>query len=696
MKYISNIIKGIILSLLFASTLALNLNETVTVMVKPDVNKNIEVAQEIKNYSFIPQAYAAEGDATAPQEAFDPSKLIDKVAEMATYVHKLFHPLINFFSFNIGNFLGTDYIYADAMGKMLKNIWTVSRNLVNIIFVLILLGLALKEIFWINDEGSQLKKNLIKFTLLLVAVNFSWLGTKVVLDAANVATNVVFAIPMGVSTAANDIEFTPCTVNPDGKSYTGMCYPDTILSPTESDSGEYKYMNAQACKDGNVEAKFDAIYNTKKEGDDFVVDTTADGYEEYGKTPTSVICWDNLSLTKYNKNTSVIYLTYGMARIQNLVESSNSGTKITQLAVGILFSLLIQVAFTISLLALFIAMIIRMAVLWVFVAFSPFLVLLLFSEKFGEGIADKFSVKAFAKWAFVPVKVGAVFAVSFLMVSAGQSIMGKDATFFEKLDKGGIEITTKMYKIKSLFMGMDTIQEFIWLLIALVVLWAGVFAVLGEMPIVKGITDKINDYGTSTAKWLAKSPYWAPIMPMVDKEGNFKLGSYEKEYGLALNIPEVMRRYRQDIITGGNYADMDRKAKAIRANTNEQDKIKTWAGVNGAAGIDGAAIAGAYGISPHDALEMKRAFKEAIKTSGLEEHEADIVRAVEDAARKNKGTTPPGTVPPPTGETPPPPVTPAPGGPAPGGPAPGGPAPGGPAPGGPAPGGGTTGGTGGV
>lgn len=637
---ILKVIKGIIISFILVSTLCLNLNETIITIAKPELAKSSEITYEVSDYSFIPTAYAAEGDeaaptnnaeSTTPQDAFDPEALINKVAELATYVHKLFHPLINFFAFHVGNFLGTDYIFAGSMGDMLKSIWTISRNLVNIIFVLILLGLALKEIFWVNDEGSTLKKSLVKFTLLLVAVNFSWLGTKVVLDAANVATNVVFSIPMGVSTAATDINFEPCDVAGDD-TLNGMCYPSEIYMPTDSE--DTVYYNQSDCESKKIGELYDKAYLPDGSPNPELT------YEEQVMSQGGTVCWDSLNLTKYNKNTAVVYMTYGMARIQNLVKSSNPGDKISQLAVGILFSLLIQVAYTISLLALFIAMIIRMAVLWVFVGFSPFLVLMLFSDKFKEGIGDKFSIDAFGKWAFVPVKVGAVFSVAFLMVSAGQSVLSVDEKFFDKLDQGGSAVTAKMFKVKSLFMGMDTLQEFIWLLVTLVVLWAGTFAVLGDMPIIKSFTDKINDYGTRTAKWLAKTPYWAPIMPMVDKQGNFKLGSYEKEYGAVFKAPQLLEKYRRKVVDGDvSAANFDKVNKAVeRHKADGGASARTMENhINTNPSNAAAKIAAMYSITPAAAHEMGASFKQALADSGVkEEYQTRIMTLMQQEATTDK------------------------------------------------------------
>src|SRR5690606_24640685 len=135
--------------------------------------------------------------------ALAPNDYIQELADKMTIFHQFFSPLINFFSTQIGNFLGNEHLFSGAMGEMLKNLWVISRNLVNIFFVGALLWIAIKAIggdFF--GEETDLKKELLKIAVFLVLVNFSWLGTKVILDAANVTTTIAFSLPTGVSNVA--------------------------------------------------------------------------------------------------------------------------------------------------------------------------------------------------------------------------------------------------------------------------------------------------------------------------------------------------------------------------------------------------------------------------------------------------------------------------------------------------------------
>ncbi len=474
-------------------------------------------AEEDGDSAEEPPTYEERKKAMPPPKGPDISKtstdIMEDVSRTATKAHRFFAPLINFSAFQIGNFLGNDYIYQGNMGKMLLSIWVVSRNIVNIAFVFILLWLALKTIFWPSGGMDELKKGLLKFTLLLVAVNFTWLGTRLVLDSASVATYVVFAIPSGIS---DPPAFEPCQINTsDGQPLKGVCYPTTIIAPADTGSEKVLYFEDTEGEDDDCAKVKDDYYGS---GGAYLEDGSRnpdpeDGNEVYqGRTS---ICMENLNIFKYDQNTAVIYLTYGMARIQNLV-SSTTGSDPTQLAVGVLMSIVIQVAYSIALLALLFALIIRMMFLWLLVAFSPFLVLFLWfgsgTDADPAGVGKYFSLKQFVNWAFVPAMVGAIFAVTFMMISAGQTMGDITLTAIDNLyEKSGFIF--KLPGQKSLYAGMESLQSFIWLLISLAVLWFGVFAVLGKLSVIGSIFTSISDSGRKAAIQLGKLPFVAPITP---------------------------------------------------------------------------------------------------------------------------------------------------------------------------------------
>jgi len=558
---------------------------------------------DVPDVSLDPSVDAATRDAINNNELADvdsAKETLNKIANYAAYLHRLFHPLVNFFAFKIGAFFTNDYIYEGAMGEMLKRIWVISRNLVNIFFVLILLGLAIKEIIPGLDEGGDLKKNLVKFTLLLIAVNFSWLAMKVTLDAANIVTNVAFAIPQGVGSAAT-IDFKECTVT-DNKT-TGMCMPSAIYFPVDAVGTRPTYLEQSEC--GGLAETYGSAW-------------TADGKpildKQTPQTKKATICWDNFNLNTYDSSTAVVYMTYGMAKIQNLVYASSGGEGgLLQLSVAVVMSLIIQTAYVLALLSLFIALVLRMAALWIFVGFSPFLILIYFF-KGTENVGEEFGIDAFLRWAFVPAGVAAVFSVSFLMVTAGQLVD------FKLSDPGLID--AHFYNVNTLLMGMDSIQSFVWLLITLAVLWIGTFTTLAKVPMIGHITDKIKTMGTEAAGFVAKAPLWAPIIPVTNPDGTTRSASLSGTYN-------DLHNQMMSLEHGGNISakDIGESEKAARAFVDsDRSQILNFA----EGGKQNAAeIASKFNVGIQTLQSMGDKFKDLLKTGGFkDEKEINLIYQV--------------------------------------------------------------------
>ncbi|MFH0820494.1 MAG: hypothetical protein V1908_01840, partial [Candidatus Peregrinibacteria bacterium] len=446
-------------------------------------------------------------DQHEPDKATDVKEIVTKVAQVWQYVLNVFNPLIAFFTFYIGALLNNDFIFAGNMGEMLQNLWRVNRNLVNIIFVLILLYLALKHIFSEGEGGTDLKKTLPLFALMLIAVNFSWLAGKVVLDAANVATNVVFAIPSAVQSMVGSEKMT----NEILKEECGVDNTNKVGRQCVT-SGVYRVLGAkhtlnlteEECKSESIEQKLDETHAS--EANENANANNLGGF--------SVFCWKKINFADYNQNSASYFLTYSMGRVQDLTRTSNKG--ILKAAFGGIFSLVLQIVYLITFASVFLALIFRIAILWFFMAFSPLLVLLYVIRKnlpeLKVAESGTLSMETFSQWAFAPAKVAAVWSVGFIMVTVGQAA-SKDLPAATAVEQVG-----KMYKIDSLFMGMDNISQFVWLLMTIGIIWMGTFAILKDLKIAGELFGRINTWGTNIARLVAQSPTWAPILPIYDSK----------------------------------------------------------------------------------------------------------------------------------------------------------------------------------
>lgn len=481
---------------------------------------------------------------TKEKEKINIEDILKQAAKASTFVNQIFNPLIHFLTFNIGNFLGNDYIFGGAMGAMLHKIWIVSRNIVNIVFVLVLLYIALSHIFGKDEQGiPELIKLLRIFVIMLIAVNFSWMASKLILDAANVATNVVFAIPSGVQGVAGEALPGECEVTEEKA--TGLCAPHNIYYVTGATSlVNYKAADCPSKEDVGRD-------NRLKTGTYF---------------NKIIMCWNKMDMGKYNQNNASLHLSFSMARIQNLTRA-NTAMDIGKVSIGIIFTMLLQIVYLIAFFALYVVLIFRVAAMWIFVSFSPFIVLMLFFKQSGinvkslENLGGFFSLEEFTKWAFAPAKVGAVWAVGFIMVTAGQTM---NPEFFNKISSQGEPIKAEAIGIGSLFLGMDNIQEFIWLLMTIGIIWTGTFAMMADLHVVKGFTEGINNYGKTLARYVGTSPKWAPIIPKYNaKTGKMEMTSF-KQSGLNINrlIEDYQRKSGSMSVTQKfNLAERDLKGK---------------------------------------------------------------------------------------------------------------------------------------
>jgi len=572
-KLITGILATALLSLTFASANIIERDDSWSNTWIPSASadedeeegeENQGEEEEIKEQS-LDEILGEIDPVEAPNNTKTTQELIQEVSKTATKAHGVFAPLINFFSFQIGNFLGNDYIYQGAMGDMLQKIWVMARNLVNIFFVFYLLFMAIRTIFWPESSLDDLKKGMIKFVLLLVAVNFSWLGAKVVLDAASVTTHAIFAIPSGIG---DPPDYQECQVNTNGETpIKGLCYPTKIIAPAESSTQPILYFQDKEGDDDNC-SEIEEAYKEVYDEDTGELKNNIDPKHQKLIGRTSM-CMESLNLFKYDQNTATIYLTYGMARIQNLANATSSGGSGSQLAVGVLMSIILQVVYAIALLALFITLIVRMMMLWFLVAFSPFLVALVLFE--GKNPAEEyFSFPQFINWAFAPAKVGGVFVVAFMMISAGQSMGNITVRALDNLANNS-GFTFKILGQESLFAGMGSIQDFLWLIMTTAVLWLGVFAVLKKLSLVGGWFGRIGDKGKEYAIQAAKLPFVAPIIPSANGPISLKQAAMDN-----LGLTKLGKFYEGENKKGippANNRQLENKARAFDYNEYKDKKI---------------------------------------------------------------------------------------------------------------------------
>ena len=190
----------------------------------------------------------------------------------------------------------------------------------------------------------------------------------------------------------------------------------------------------------------------------------------------------------------------------------------------LVFHVALSIAVGLALLAFMVVLIVRMAVIWLCVAFMPFIFVgYAMGGSLGElNVGGEQSApniwKEFIKYAFLPVFVAVPFAIGFTLMS--------QLYYIPEV----MPIKLNIENIGGFIDGIANMYELLWMIITIGIIWFGVFAVLASDKISGSIVSKIQGIGTMGAKIAGKSLGYAPIMPL---PGGSLLGARDKMRGMA-------------------------------------------------------------------------------------------------------------------------------------------------------------------
>lgn len=377
------------------------------------------------------------------------------------------------FSLTLGSLMDSTFILDSGMGDTLHLIWEVMRNFVNVAFIIILLITAIFVIFKPGSEGGvgMLKKILPKFVLALVFVNLTFFGARFILTANDVLATSIFSLPQVIS--GDRMIRMPCDdpANADGKS----CF-DQIKGSVE------KY---------NTDNSNDPTYS-KIAG--YADNWLADDKNWFSQTVKSV------SLGK--RNISLVLLT-NMIDLENIVREKSRLGDPSDFAIAAFGSLIVAGAVGIIFFMLFLAMVVRMVVLWVAIAVSPIVALgmvlkeLIPGIDLGKGGFDP--MKIFISHAFMPTMVAIPLSIGMIMIFANNAV-GFSLSFHD---------------IFTFSDSAGNIPAILWWVASLIVIWFGTNKMIQEAsPEFAGkVTSGIHNMTNSFVKGAAGTLKYAPIIP---------------------------------------------------------------------------------------------------------------------------------------------------------------------------------------
>ncbi len=355
------------------------------------------------------------------------------------------------------------------IGLTLNKIWQIMRNVTNLALAF---GLVVGVVYTIVTANGGLSQMLPRFILSIILVNFSWFFPQVILEAATVMSASIYNLPNTIGTN--------CQIYKNG-SPTGPCQyvNQIILQPFEA---------AQCAGMSNV-------YDT--------------------------LCYNTAPITPATNSPYVILngLIYNMARLKDLplISATPSGfvnappgpstvgpvTECFYYLTRIFMNAVLMMMSFFPLIALTLALLVRIPIIWLTTAFMPLVFIGVAARRMIPAEIDPVDkiFKTFISAAFMPVYVAVPIAVGFIMLSALGSTSG--AGFGGMLAGAQGQIVA----------GIASFWDVLWMAMAGIIMWVGVFTALATQKITAGLTNSIKHFGQGVMKAGLSIPFVVPILP---------------------------------------------------------------------------------------------------------------------------------------------------------------------------------------
>lgn len=407
---------------------------------------------------FVQTGFAAEVEPVAS----DATKLVlanlqNIIGVILSLMNVLIWPLLSM----IGALMGNDLVFGPQVEDRLLLIWSQVRNLINLASVLVLIGVAIYNVFGVDNDGNYaIKKVLPKFIIGLIVVNFTFFGAKVILSSVNVLTTAIYALPNSVET-----NFTQLDTN--------------ILAQQNCPVLMETYPENSIClDDANFSAQAEQFFST--------------------------FSADNISFLMAMNLANI-------SQMLNVSELVRESPTIQNVTVNILISLILYFIYALSFVVLFIVLVTRVVVLWFVIALSPLILIQIVFPEGLKSITGDFDIQdLFIKHAFAPVIIGLGMTIGYLMLDAYQ--LNSAASLGSSLQLG--EDFANAFSA-----GSSGLQELMVGLAAAAVVWKVTFAA-AEGTLAGDIVGTIKGAVSSAASTVAGLPSYIQWIPLPGGTGD--------------------------------------------------------------------------------------------------------------------------------------------------------------------------------
>jgi hypothetical protein len=539
--------------------------------------------------------------------------LIGKLAFVNTFMHVILLIILQF----LGYLLQADFFNDPAMMSALYSIWVVSRDIMNILFALMLIGVSFYVI--ITGKTEKAKEHVVNFVVAVILVNFSWFFPRVIIDVANVVAATVYSVPNTIMSAS------PCqTLEAGGGKKPCQVIVDVEIFPNPREVVDFKIKHGPAA-------------------------SCTEGIECHAKADLA-----SSMGTMSSANTIINGLAVSFARISVLAKIPASKTPpgiplpvpspgglpakdavmiSFQIAISIMLSFAIQLAVILPLLGLAVGLFLRIVILWVTTAFMPFSFLgYVVNGKLGTAVFgfETDIWKEFINAAFLPAVVAIPFSIGFVMLSAVANIPEP---------AGAFPLVMKM----PIIAGVDRWWQLIWTMAAIAIIWTGAFKALARSTLVSGITEKIRGFGEGVFSGIAHAPLLIPLPLPGGAKSGMNLGTLVHGPKIAADTIRLAAGGRtgkgasqllSEAFGGGGkrgIEETDRLAERLKisGDTNTNKLIDAIRGINTAA-------------TDVDRNGHFKKIHEALEAAGIEHNknsEFDMKKLLEDMAHSKKAPT---------------------------------------------------------
>lgn len=364
----------------------------------------------------------------------------------------------------IGGLMDTSLIYGPGIEDRLLLIWSQVRNLINLLFAIFLIGVAIYNVFGLSKDGNYaIKKVLPSLIITLVLVNFSFFGVKFLIDMSNVATTAMFALPNSVEQGFSEDRIQTLE--------SALCNNKSLEELIKS-----------------LDPSTQALVNnsTPQTSNQFQMCTADDKFTETAKA----------QFRSLDKNNAALVLAISFGRIHEILDPSPltvQNPSAINLGVNLLIVLLMELVYLSAFFTLFAVLVARIIAMWLILIASPLLVMKYTMSGVnipGLSMIDSFKLdERFITHATAPIKIGFGMSVGYIMLDAFQSV-GTPTLWYPIGDN-----------FANAFSGVNSMQELFMGIAAIGIVWkVSIDAANGTFA--QGIVEKWGGFVTGIGQKL--------------------------------------------------------------------------------------------------------------------------------------------------------------------------------------------------